>query len=96
MPLTESVKENLKSEVADLKNTGERWGGATAAAHFLSEFVGETPWVHLDIAGPAHSGKERGYVGKGGTGVGVRTLVELVRAWKPQPAERKRTRARRG
>jgi leucyl aminopeptidase len=99
MPLTETVKENLKSEVADMKNAGERWGGATAAAHFLAEFVGDLPWVHLDIAGPAHAGKERGYVGKGGTGVAVRTLVELVRAWKPDgsppPARRKRASARR-
>jgi len=82
MPMTESVKENLKSEVADLKNAGERWGGAISAAWFLKEFVGETPWAHLDIAGPSHSGKERGYVAKGGTGVAVRTLVEFVRAWK--------------
>jgi leucyl aminopeptidase len=84
MPLTPAVKENLKSDVADMKNTGERWGGAITAAHFLAEFTGDTPWAHLDIAGPAHSSKERGYVGKGGTGVAVRTLVELVRAWKPQ------------
>jgi len=76
----------LKSDVADLKNTGERWGGAIAAAHFLKEFVGETPWAHVDIAGPAHASKERGYIGKGGTGMGVRTLVELVRAWSPPPA----------
>jgi leucyl aminopeptidase len=80
--MTDSVKENLKSEVADLKNSGERWGGAISAAHFLREFVGDTPWAHLDIAGPAHSGKERGYVAKGGTGVAVRTLVEFVRGWK--------------
>jgi leucyl aminopeptidase len=86
LPLTEAVKDNLRSEIADLKNTGERWGGAIAAAHFLREFVGETPWVHLDIAGPSHSSKERGYVGKGGTGVAVRTLVELVRAWRPPTA----------
>jgi leucyl aminopeptidase len=82
MPMTESVKENLKSDVADLKNSGERWGGAISAAHFLKEFVGDVPWAHLDIAGPSHSGKERGYVAKGGTGVAVRTLVEFVRAWK--------------
>jgi leucyl aminopeptidase len=82
LPMTESVKENLKSEVADLKNAGERWGGAISAAWFLREFVGETPWAHLDIAGPAHSGKERGYVAKGGTGVAVRTLVEFVSAWR--------------
>jgi leucyl aminopeptidase len=90
MPLVQAVKDNLKSEVADMKNTGERWGGAIAAAHFLHAFVGETPWAHLDIAGPAHASKERGYVGKGGTGVGVRTLVELVRAWQPPAATGRR------
>ncbi|HUK66515.1 MAG TPA: leucyl aminopeptidase [Anaeromyxobacteraceae bacterium] len=81
LPLTEPVKETLKSEVADLRNTGERFGAAISAAHFLQEFTGGTPWAHLDIAGPAHSSKERGYVGKGGTGVAVRTLVEFVRSW---------------
>jgi leucyl aminopeptidase len=80
LPLVESVKEELKSEVADLKNAGARWGGSISAAWFLKEFVGDAPWVHLDIAGPSNASKERGYVGKGGTGVGVRTLVELVRA----------------
>jgi leucyl aminopeptidase len=79
MPMTPEVKENLKSDVADMKNSGARWGGAISAAHFLKEFVGETPWVHLDIAGPASSEKDKGYTPKGGTGVGVRTLVELVR-----------------
>jgi leucyl aminopeptidase len=88
LPLTESVKEGLESEVADMKNTGERWGGAIAAGHFLKEFVGDVPWAHLDIAGPSSSTKERGYVAKGGTGVGVRTLVELVRAW-PLDARRR-------
>jgi leucyl aminopeptidase len=83
MPMTESLKEQLKSDRADLKNTGERWGGAIAAAHFLHAFAKDTPWAHLDIAGPSHAGKERGYVPKGGTGFGIRTLVELVRAWRP-------------
>jgi leucyl aminopeptidase len=82
--MTEAVKDTLKSDVADMKNTGERWGGAISAAHFLHEFTGETPWAHLDIAGPSHSSKERGYIAKGGTGVAVRTLVELVRAWRPE------------
>jgi leucyl aminopeptidase len=85
LPLSESVKESLKSDVADRKNTGERWGGAIAAAHFLREFTAGAPWAHLDIAGPAHASKERGYVGKGGTGFGVRTLVELVRGWRAPP-----------
>ena len=80
LPLVDSVKEELKSEVADLKNAGTRMGGSISAAWFLKEFVGDAPWVHLDIAGPSSTTKEKGYIGKGGTGVGVRTLVELVRA----------------
>lgn len=79
LPIHELQKDALKSEVADLKNSGERWGGAINAAVFLKEFVGATPWVHLDIAGPSQSPKERGYASKGATGFGVRTLVELVR-----------------
>ncbi len=79
LPMTPEIKDNLKSDIADMKNSGARWGGAISAAHFLKEFVGETPWVHLDIAGPASSEKDKGYTPKGGTGVGVRTLVELVR-----------------
>ena len=69
----------LAERVADLKNVGERYAGATNAALFLREFVGETPWVHLDIAGPSFASKDRGYISKGGTGMGVRTLVEFVR-----------------
>ena len=65
LPLTESIKENLKSDRADLKNLGDRMGGAIAAGHFLHAFAGETPWAHLDIAGPSHSPKEYGYVGEG-------------------------------
>jgi leucyl aminopeptidase len=83
LPLAESLKEQLKSDRADMKNTGERFGGAIAAAHFLHAFAKDAPWAHLDIAGPSHATKERGYVAKGGTGFGIRTLVEFVRAWKP-------------
>jgi len=79
MPVTELQRDALKSDVADMKNSGERWGGAINAALFLKEFVGDTPWVHLDIAGPSQSPKDRGYHSRGATGVGVRTLVELVR-----------------
>jgi len=82
LPLTESLEENLKSDRADMKNTGDRMGGAMAAALFLKKFVKDTPWAHLDIAGPSHAQKERGYVPKGGTGYAVRTLVEFVRGWK--------------
>jgi leucyl aminopeptidase len=83
LPMVESLKEQLKSDRADMKNTGERFGGAISAAHFLHAFAKETPWAHLDIAGPSHAPKESGYVAKGGTGFGIRTLVEFVRAWKP-------------
>jgi leucyl aminopeptidase len=88
LPMTELQRDTLRSEVADMKNTGERWGGATTAALFLKEFVGETPWVHLDIAGPSQSPKERGYHPKGATGVGVRTLVDLVRRRTARQAQR--------
>ncbi|HEX9243816.1 MAG TPA: leucyl aminopeptidase [Anaeromyxobacter sp.] len=81
LPLVESLKEQLKSDRADMKNTGDRWGGAISAAHFLHAFAKDAPWAHLDIAGPSHTSKERGYVAKGGTGFGIRTLVEFVRAW---------------
>jgi leucyl aminopeptidase len=83
LPLVESLKEQLKSDRADMKNTGDRFGGAISAAHFLHAFAKEAPWAHLDIAGPSHAAKERGYVAKGGTGFGIRTLVEFVRAWAP-------------
>ncbi len=78
MPMYEEYKEQNKSEVADIKNTGGRYGGAITAAQFLAEFAGDTPWVHLDIAGTSMSEKERNYLVKGATGVPVRTLVNLV------------------
>lgn len=78
LPMYEQAKEQLKSEVADIKNIGGKWGGAITAAHFLAEFVGDTPWVHLDIAGTSQSEKERGYMAKGATGVAVRTLANLA------------------
>ncbi len=82
LPLVESLAENLKSDRADMKNAGDRMGGAMSAALFLQKFTGGTPWAHLDIAGPSHSPKERGYVATGGTGYAVRTLVEFVRGWR--------------
>ena len=78
MPMPEEYKEQNKSEIANVKNTGNRYGGAITAALFLSEFVDNTTWVHIDIAGTAFSNKESGYIIKGATGVGVRTLVELA------------------
>ena len=66
------------SEVADIKNVGKRYGGAITAAMFLREFVGDTPWVHLDIAGPAFHDKSGDYSPKGATGSPVRALVRYV------------------
>jgi leucyl aminopeptidase len=78
MPLPEDYKDLLKSEFADMSNIGStRWGGAIAAALFLSEFTADTPWAHIDIAGPAYHSKESAYCGAGGTGFGVRLLFEL-------------------
>ena len=78
MPMFEEYKEQYKSDVADVKNTGGRYGGAITAAQFVGEFVGDTPWVHLDIAGTSLLSKEKGHVVKGATGVTVRTLINLV------------------
>jgi len=78
MPMHELYREQIKSDVADIKNVGGKWGGAITGAQFLAEFVGDTPWVHLDIAGKEISEKEQGYLVKGATGVPVRTLVNLV------------------
>jgi leucyl aminopeptidase len=75
--------EQIKSEVADIKNVGDgRWGGAITAAKFLEQFVGKTPWVHLDIAGPAFRDKPKPWSDAGASGVFVRTLVQLARNWK--------------
>jgi leucyl aminopeptidase len=79
LPLPERLLEQLKSEIADMKNTGERWGGALTAGLFLKEFVGDVPWVHVDIAGPSSVDKELGHVGKGGTGFAVATIFEYLR-----------------
>jgi leucyl aminopeptidase len=79
MPLPPRLLEQLKSEVADLRNTGERWGGALTAGLFLKEFVGDKPWVHVDIAGPSSADKENAHVAKGGTGFAVATLLAFLR-----------------
>jgi leucyl aminopeptidase len=78
LPMFEEYREQLKSDIADIKNIGNRYGGAITAAKFLEEFVNKTPWVHLDIAGTYETDKEKGYLVKGATGIPVRTLVNLV------------------
>jgi len=81
MPLDDDYKELLKSAFADLANIGGRYGGAVSAAWFLKEFVGETPWVHLDIAGTAWLDEAKPYMAKGPTGVCVRTFTKLAMGW---------------
>ena len=79
LPMHEHFAEQIQSKVADIKNVGEgRWGGAITAAKFLQEFVGEIPWAHLDIAGPAFFDSPKPYLDAGGTGVMLRTLVDLL------------------
>jgi leucyl aminopeptidase len=82
MPLWAEHRKAVRSNVADIKNTTGREGSSSTAAAFLANFVGDTPWVHLDIAGTAWSNKPSPYLKKGATGVGVRLLVELLQGWK--------------
>jgi leucyl aminopeptidase len=79
LPLPEELREKLDSPIADVANIGERWGGALSAGVFLKEFVPDgVRWAHLDIAGPAFNDKPFGYTPKGGTGAGVRTLIQII------------------
>ncbi len=90
LPMDDDFKEQLKSSVADLKNVGGKWGGAVTAAKFLEQFVGSTPWIHLDIAGPSWCDTENATRDAGGTGCFVRTLVaylEHLSAPAPNEAE---------
>ncbi len=84
MPLFDHYFEQIKGDVADLKNAGSRDGGSITAAAFLKRFAGEAvPWAHLDIAGTARSDKDYGWVTKGATGWGVMTLIELLERHRP-------------
>ena len=82
MPCTDDYREQIKSQIADIMNTGgSRYGGATTAAMFLKEFVGETPWIHLDIAGTAWIDEVKPWQSKGPSGVAVRSITEWVRSY---------------
>ena len=78
MPLYEEYREQLKSDIADMTNTGGRPAGAITAAMFLKEFADGLPWAHLDIAGTAWADEPKPYLPKGASGVAVRTLAELA------------------
>ena len=89
MPLFPEFGEMMKGTLADMCNiSGQRWGGANSAAAFLQHFAEGTPWVHLDIAGPSHTGKSEPYRPVGGTGVGVRILAGLAMGWKRLPKQK--------
>jgi leucyl aminopeptidase len=81
LPLWKEYNELLRSDIADMKNIGGREAGTITAACYLARFVGETPWVHLDIAGTGWTEKEKPYRPKGPTAVPVRMVVELIRNW---------------
>jgi leucyl aminopeptidase len=81
LPLDDEYKEQLKSSFADLPNIGGRPAGSITAAMFLRDFVGDTPWIHLDIAGTAWLDDAKPYLAKGASGVGVRTFVKLAQSW---------------
>ncbi len=78
LPAEDDYRDMIKSDIADIKNTGGRWGGAVTAAMFLKEFVGDTPWMHLDIAGVAWMEDNKPWIAKGPSGVPVRSLVEFA------------------
>ena len=81
LPLDDEYKEIIKSNIADMVNSGGRWGGAISAAMFLKEFAEDTPWVHLDIAGTAWMEEQKPWIAKGPSGIALRSLVEFVRGW---------------
>jgi leucyl aminopeptidase len=81
MPLLEDLRDQLKSEIADLKHMGSRYGGSITAALFLREFVGDYPWIHCDIAGPVLSDKPVGWYNKGATGHAVLSFLRLIERW---------------
>ncbi len=81
MPLDDEYKEQIRSSIADIMNTGGRWGGAITAAMFLKEFAEETPWIHLDIAGTAWMEEQKPWIAKGPSGIALRSLVEFVKSF---------------
>src|SRR3954468_13769525 len=79
LPLDDEYKEVIRSSIADIVNSGGRWGGAINAAMFLREFAEDTPWIHLDIAGTAWTEEAKSWMAKGPSGIAVRSLIEFAR-----------------
>jgi leucyl aminopeptidase len=88
LPLFDGHIKAMQGSISDLVNAGARQAGTSTAAGFLAAFVGDTPWVHLDIAGTGWTSRTGPYQGRGATGVGVRMLVEMLLDWKPMPAKK--------
>ncbi len=84
LPLDDEYREQIRSNIADIMNTGGRYGGAVTAAMFLKEFVEDKPWIHLDIAGTAWMDENKPFIAKGPSGIAVRSLVEFVRSFESQ------------
>jgi leucyl aminopeptidase len=78
LPLAREYRKLLDSQVADMKNIGGPYGGVITASLFLAEFVGDTPWAHLDIAGPMDVDADEGWNSRGATGYGTRLLIDLA------------------
>ncbi len=81
MPLDDEYKDQIRSSIADIMNSGGRWGGAVTAAMFLKEFAEDTPWIHLDIAGTAWMEDQKPWIAKGPSGIALRSLVEFVKGF---------------
>ncbi|MGH9536819.1 MAG: leucyl aminopeptidase, partial [Terriglobales bacterium] len=79
MPLDDEYKEIIRSSIADIMNSGGRWGGAITAAMFLKEFAEDVPWLHLDIAGTAWTEEQKPWIAKGPSGIALRSLVEFAK-----------------
>ena len=82
LPLDDEYRDYIKSGIADIVNSGGRWGGAISAAMFLKEFAEDTPWIHLDIAGTAWTEDQKPWIAKGPSGIALRSLVEFARNFK--------------
>src|SRR5215472_15206934 len=83
LPLDDEYKDHIRSSIADIMNSGGRWGGAVTAAMFLKEFAEDTPWIHLDIAGTAWMEDQKPWIAKGPSGIALRSLVEFVKSIAP-------------
>jgi leucyl aminopeptidase len=81
LPLDDEYRESIRSNIADMINSGGRWGGAITAAMFLKEFAEDTPWMHLDIAGTAWMDDAKPWIAKGPSGIAVRSLIEFTRSF---------------